>query len=624
MAELISPEQQKTATKETVSPESMGNEDLVNKIIKLRQQSHRATKSMRSQWPENYDFVVKGKQWSIRRPKWRFSEVLNVTWADIMTEVGIQTDGRPKVDFQATEPSDFNFAEVLKEINDINWGKPLNLGFGWQRKIQTAILKSKLYNVVHAEVTWNKKLENGLGDVDFKILDPYGCYWDPTADDIGECRYFIYTKPTSVAELKKLYRDKADQIKPDLSLMGTGSDGAITEYNQDFDFNNSGPTSQLHGGNIEREDSDRYGGEEMALLFRVWIRDDTTIEELVTDDLGKEEHITRKLYPKGRYIEMVGKTILKDEGENGQMDPNDPNIFEDGLFPICTLVNYDYGEYAGETEVAHRKGPQKLINYTLSHIMDQFKMGSNPQKIVAHSAQEVAKKLTNEPGLVVTVPNINDIRYETGPGIASGSFNLLDSLMSLYDKVGGLQDSTRGAPQPGVTSGLMLEGFVEASQTRPRMKNRSVDEFLTQMGYLCASRYLQFYTVPRVFRVTNKEGFPEFVEFFITGEGDQRVADITRVDAQGQPAMMDAKGTPIRNTQMSAKGIPDVKPVSGSNLPFAKAQKTATALDLQARGSITNLAMLEAINWPDAKAEDEKVKAEQQAMAEAQAQQVPK
>lgn len=605
--------------KKPQSPAALGEQSTVKKVNELMMRSKKATKDIREEWSRNYDFVVKGRQWDVRRPRWRFSEVINITWADIMTEVGIQTDGRPKVDFQAAEPSDFQFAEVLKEINDVNWEKPKNMGFGWLSKTTSQIFKSKLYHVVHTEITWDRELSGGIGDVSYKCLDPFGCFWDPVAKDIWDARYFIYAEPVPIQELKKKYPDKAEKIKADVSAFGNFSEQKpLSEYNQDLDFASSGPLSQLHGEPNDRMKGSRheFGGEEMALLMRVWIRDDETLEELVEGKDGEQEYITRLKYPKGRYLEVVNKCVLKDEGENGEADPEDPNIFEDKMFPIATLVNYDYGEYIGENEVTHKKGIQKLTNYVASHIMDQFKMGSNPQKIVSARAQDVAKKLTNEPGLVVTVPDVNDVRYETGPGIASGSFNLLDTTISLGDKVGGLQDVSRGASQPGVTSGLMLEGFVEASQTRPRLKNRSVDDYLTQIGYLMASRYLEFYTAPRTFRVTNKEGFPEFVEFFI--EKDQegnRLASVNR---------MDQKGSPLQGArqQLSAKGIPDVKPVSGSNLPFARAQKTATALDLHSRGAITLESLLDSINWPNAKEEVEKVKKEQAEMA-AQMQEAP-
>ena len=598
---------QATPAKKTYEKVDTQDKSLVKKVNKLMQQSMEATKDIRTKWADNYKFAVKGEQWSLRRPRHRFAEVFNLTWANIMTEVGIQTDSYPKFDFNATDPDDYQFAEVLKQINDLNWNKPSNRGYGWQRKVATGIFKSKIYDVVHAEVAWNPKLEDGLGDVDFKILDPFGCYWDPLAESISEARYFIYAKPEPTEKLKRLYPEYAEKIKPDVESFG----GTTGNKNYEYNLDKSTFSNNLHAEPIARGNKSAFGGEEMTLLLRCWLKDDTTIEELVKNDKGEEEYITKLEYPKGRYIEIIGDCLVHDGH----------NQYEDGLFPIATLVNYDYGEYCGENEVTHFRGPQKLTNYTLNHIMDQFKSASAPQKIVSERAAHVINKLTDEPGLKVVVPDVSDIRYEAGPGVTPSSFNVLDTVRSLGDQIQGMQDASRGATQPGVTSGLMLEGFVEAAQTRPRLKNRSVEEFLRQVGFLMASRYLQYYTVPRTFRITNKEGFPEYVTFYINKneETQSREAKIKRQTYQtdGKPF-----GQPEEMTS-SAKGIPDIDIVSGSNLPYARAQKTATALDLQSRGAITLETMLEAINWPNAKQEAQKVQEQQQAMAQQAAQGQP-
>ena len=570
-------------------------------VTRLMSQSYKATKNMRQQWPDNYNFVVKGEQWSLKRPRWRFSEVVNVTWANIMTEVAIQTDGRPKTDYSATEPSDYEFATILKEINDINWTKPLSLGFGWERKLRTLIFQSKIYHVVHAWIRWNKDLENGIGDVEWKNLDPYGCFWDPLATHIGEARYFIYAEPMPTKRLKSEYPDKAEKITSDVSGFGDRNYNQYQDYNVDRAFRDG-----TFGGMTQPDSysSDvKYGGEEMTLVLHAWIKDEA-VEEKEDEDNGKKVYVKKLKYPKGRYIKCTQKCTLED-GENE---------YSDGLFPIATLVNYDYGEYAGENEVTHQRGNQKLVNYVLSHIMDQFKMGANPQKIVTLAAQDVVPKLTNEPGLAVVVPNQGDVRFEPGVGIAPGSFQLLDSLFGIGDKVQGLQDASRGANVPSASSGLMLEGFVEAAQTRPRLKNRSVDEFLTQVAYLNASRYFQFYRAPRVFRITNKQGWPEYMEFFIADDGahiqKSTVNTETKQVAREQPRTL------------PAKGLPDVNSINGSALPFARAQKMDTAMKLFSQGAITLESLLQSVNWPNWQEEADKIR---QQMAEQQKQQeIPK
>lgn len=603
MAEIVAEHQWQKANPKTEAPQGE-DDDIVKKVNKLLSQSKDATKDLRGKWADNYKFAVKGEQWSIRRPKWRWSEVFNITWSNIMTETGIQTDSAPKFDINGAEPSDMAFAEILKEINDKNWNKPLIQGFGWQRKTTAAIFKSKLYDVIHAEIGWNKKLSQGLGDVSYTVLDPFGCFWDTQADDISQCRYFIYAVPVPTAQLKKEYPDFAEKIKPDVNQLAAGSTSGMQHMTYNMDNGSFG--ASLAAEPIARGNKNAYGGEDMTLKIRCWLKDDTTLEELVPCKDGETEYVTKLKYPKGRYIEIVNNNKVKDE----------ENEYEDGLFPIATLLNYDYGEYCGENEVTHFRGPQKIINYTMNHIMDQFKAGGAPQKYISEKAAHVADKITDEPGLKVIVPDVNDIRHEPGQGIAPGSINVLETAKSLADQVHGMQDASRGAPQPGVNSGLMLDGFVEAAQTRPRLKNRSVDEFMRQIGYLTASRYLQFYTAKRTFRITNKEGFDEFVEFNIDGEGDNRTVNISRqaYDKSGKKV-----GVP-RQTTGSARGLPDIDIVAGSNLPYARAQKTATAGSLYDRNVITRLSYLEAIDWPNAKEEDKRVQEQQDAAIQAKAQ----
>ena len=262
MAELIDPNQQQTAKPKYEDPESGPEKDLVKRVNKLLNQSIDATKDIRGKWADNYRFVVKGAQLSIRRPKHRFSEVFNTTWAAIMSEVAIQTDSAPKFEINAAEPSDIAFANILKEINNLNWNKPLNRGFGWARKTATAIFKSKLYDVVHAEIAWNPKLENGLGDVDYKILDPFTCFWDPLANHIGEARYFIHAKPEPTEKLKKEYPKYADKIKPDVE-----SSGSLSSQNRNNDYNidRMNLANALAAEPIARGNKNAYGGEEMTL-----------------------------------------------------------------------------------------------------------------------------------------------------------------------------------------------------------------------------------------------------------------------------------------------------------------------------------------------------------------------
>lgn len=592
-------------------------EDPVEKAIVKRVKTYMgyamaATGALRKSWSSNHDFVVLGQQWSLKRPRYRFSEVINLTWANIMTEVGLETDQSPKFDYIPQDPSDYQFCKILQSVNDANWSKPANQGFGWLDKTTQASFQRKIFDVVHAEIGWDPKLELGTGDVCYNVLNPFGCYWDPQAKDISQCRWFIYAEPIPTTELNNKFKDQ--NLKQDFNALNTvANTGQVDPYNIDRGFSSTGPTSSLTQNPIAKTQA---SGEPLTLLLRVWLKDEETVDiELENpDDPTKKIYETRKRFPKGRYLEIANDKVLWDEGEGGMPHPDYPHIFEDGLFPIAQLKNYDYGEYVGQNEVDHQKGVQKTLNYTVSHILDQFKSISNPINVISDKAADRKSKITNEPGSTWVLPSMNDYKREPGLPIAGGAFNLVETLTNFQGKVSGISDAAGyGIPDPNIGSGKQLDLFQTIAQTRTRLKSRSLASYLTQVGLLCTSRYLQFYTDKRVFRITNEEGYPEHVEFYI---------DQGHKDAEGNPLAKITRhkmqqGLMVSETpeQFPVKGLPDVRIDVNSALPFSKQIEQDKATQAFQAGAITSEDYLKGIGWPNYQEATMKVKQQQQEMA---------
>lgn len=581
--------------------QSQEDQSIVKKINEMLARSKRYRKRYDAEWHYNYKFVCSGRQWPMDRPRWRFSEVVNLTWADIMTEIAIQTDGRPKFEFTAQDYTDEAFVDILRDLNDRNWEK-----YKWNMVVSDQLFDCKIYHVAHAEVYWDPDLESGLGDVAFRALDPFHCYWDPRASDVNKgrkARWFIYTEPVPTSELKLRYPEKKDKIKPDVSTFANVKNEGLTTGNQIY--TNFDPYSpQRLPSSATATGGELYGGEPHTVLLRVWMRDDT-LEEICQepDTTGyalnaEKEYLTVKKYPMGRYIEIANNELLRDDAPgvevNGEWVP-----YEYDSFPVVRFVNYQYPrEYAGENEVTHTKGPQNITNYIWSYALDMFKMQANPITLLGTGSNVDPDEVTNEPGLVLQPDDINQVRREPGTPIAGGTFDLLSTSMSMMDKIQGLQDVSRGQQAANVNSGVMLEGYVEAAQTRPRMKNRVLDGCLTDAGELMLQRIMQFYTQPRVWRITNKEGYPQFIEFYMPtiddGSGKlKKVAKIRRVTTNPD-------GTQTTDVnQVDIKGLPDVRVVSGSALPYAKAQKATTALTYFNAHAIDQEELLKSVDWPN-------------------------
>lgn len=583
-----------------VSPAPEEDKSTLKMVDELFSRFKRARARYDVAWQPNYEFVFGGKQWSLDRPAWRFSEVVNYVWANMMTEVGIQTDARPRVQYNATESSDYDFAKQLEKINETNWNK-----YPWLQRTADAVLQSKWVHVAHAEVFWNPELECGLGDVDYKVLDPFYCYWDPTATDETNLRGFIYAAPVPTAKLKKEYPELANQIKADIESVGQSSSDVVSITSD---------KSWTGTKNVRAVRTyDRFGGEPHTFLIRLWLKDEATEEFEQKKDDGTVEYITKLKYPKGRYIEKCNNVILCD-GPNGVKVGDKIIPYEDGEIPIARLVNYSYPlEYAGENEVTHSRGPQKVINYSWSHTLDQMKMGSNPVTIIGATSGVDPDNVTNEPGLKILANDVNQVKREPGLPVSAGMQWIMEQAKMSLDQVYGLTDVMKGAVDPAIGSGVLFDGYAEAAQVRPRLKNRNLDQFLGRVGRLMLSRYLQFYTAPRVFRMTNEQGWPEHVEFYIGQDAaGNKVANVNKMTRQpdGQVIQTSAR-SPI-------KGVPDVDVISGSSLPFAKALKSKTALEYLNAGVIDPEEVLKTVDWPNAEQVLQRMQEHAQQQAEMQ------
>lgn len=545
---------------------------MVLRLLKMAKQ-HRSLWD--KDWNYNYSFVFAGRQWGANRPKSRFSECVNVTWGGIMQETGIETDTQPQTDFNAEEPSDIDFANILKEINDRNWQK-----YNWEQKFTEAKLEAKVIHVIHTEVKWNPELEGGLGDIEHVNLDPFYFYWDPQATCIEDARYVIYAKPTPTRELRLMYPD-AD-IKADIESINSLQFSGISSPTEDMGY-----VGGISSTGLEKESS---GGEELTQWIRIWIRDDAVEEVENTLSNGSKEYVLKKKYPNGRYMECINGQVVQDGGPGVRIGKEWVEYKLGCMFPIARLVNYAYPRrYAGGDEVTHLKGPQKLFNYVWSYCIDNFKASVNPKVVVTHAAGDIADEITSEPNQVVEVPSLNDIQFHYPPGMAAGVQNLVEASKSMVDLVRGSGEITGGNIPANISSGVFLETSIEIEQTRSRLKARNASSYLRRLGQVDLNMYLQFYTQPRVFRLTNKQGFPQHVEFYITqDEQGNRMASITDLSTGAPQA-----------TLMPIKGVPDVRVTVGSAMPFAKAIKADNAKQLYQMGAIDRETLFEMIDLPN-------------------------
>lgn len=593
-------------------------------VEKLFQRARRHRKQYDANWPTYYK-MFRGKQWKEQRPSYRHSEVINMIFQMIQSDVATQMDARPKIEYVPREPGDYELAQILTEVADSDWERN-----NWLMELTEAVYDSRFYGNGFMEWGYDPDAELGAGAITMESLDPFYQFPDPNARDVNKkSRFHVVAEPKDVELLKKMYPDKAEFIKPDLvdlmnqEKMDLGQE-RFKAHNTDL------------GPMIDANERLGSTARDQALYITCYLLDDEYDEE--RKDLRepgseeiKTEYTQRLKYPQGRKICMANGVLLHDG----------PIPYDDRKFPIARLVCYILPrEFWGMGEVEQLESPQKIFNKLVSFALDVLTLMGNPVWVVDDASGVDTDNLVNRPGLVVEKAPGTEVRREEGVQLQPYVLQLIDRMKNWFDDVGGNNDVSRGASTEGVTAASAINSLQEAAKTRTRQKSRNLDSCLQDGGQMYAARVFQFYDAPTVFRITNAQGANKYFKFHVDHAHpvlDQTGAPV--MDEQGNPKTQKMAIVQNYNEADPAAGIPggysmpkkipvtdatrfDVKVSTGSSLPGAKADRANMAFKAFEAGAIDEPALLEDIeypNWQAVWARVEKRRADQAAQEAAMA-----
>lgn len=348
-----------------------------------------------------------------------------------------------------------------------------------------------------------------------------------------------------------------------------------------------------------------------VLVKTYYIKDDETIEEEENDTEGNTKYVTKLKYPNGRKVIVINDMVVWDKAfENDDKD-----------FPYQRLVNYiNARKFWGISELEPLESPQRVFNKLVSYVLDVLFLMGNPIWIVDSTSDVDTQNLTNQPGLVVEKSPGSEVRRESGVQLQPYVLSVIDRVKEWFDSISGSQDITRGIAPGGVTAAAAISDLQNAAQTRIRLKIRNLEAYLQDLGQAYASRVLQYYTAPRVFRITGRAGAEKYFKMHITKKEDEKgnayhVANVQNFTDSG---LMSPE---IK--QYELKGKLDLRVTSGSSLPFSKAQNEQRLFSLFDRQIIDATEVLKGLDYPNYEAVllRKQEADERQAQLQAQAQQ---
>lgn len=570
---------------------------IVKKVEKMfqRAKAHRAMYD--AKWIDWYK-MFRGQQWADQRPSYRASAVFNLIFQTIQSQIPILTDARPKFDYMPEEPSDREFAEIMSDISEADW-ESKNYGF----KFTEVMTDAHIYGTGCSSLTYEPDCETGEEEINYSSKDVFYLFPDPDAESLEEkCDSVIYAEPVCVEKVKRDYPEHAEYIKSDIQ------DTLDSAKNDVSSFRRRSPANDrmVMEGSSSRLSDDQKKVTLITAYYKDSSYDEEETEEIDEDGVPTPVYVRKLRYPKMR------KSVIA----NGMVLEDGPNDYADGRFPYQIMVNYLLPrEFWGISEIEQLEGPQKTFNQILSCVLDTLHLMGNPIWVVDHTANIDAYKLTNAPGLIVEKSPGSEVRREAGVALQPYVLQVADLVKGLLEQIAGSQDITRGINPGGVTAASAIADLQNAAQTRLRQKSRLADAYLQRLGQQYASRVMQFYTAPKVFRITGKDGIERFFQAFF------------KQSAEGRPVVSvrhfneDTGGLSDQFNEYELRGKLDLRVTTGTSLPFSKEQKRRDLESLYDRGIIDDEEFLKSIDYPNYQAVLERKRQKEAEMAAMQAQQ---
>ena len=484
----------------------------------------------------------------------------------------------------------------------------------WDRRLFSQVVAEGIvdlatYGTVVSCQEYDHDINFGLGDYEFETVDPLYVYPDPEARDVNDkrSRRFQTAVPTNVETVQRKYPEWAHLIKPNVGDV-PNAQMARSQLEDDYRVRSVQDYDLL----IQSDKPSDKERQEQVLLVTTYCHSDEVeefeIKEKDENGVEQKRFQTKKKFPNGRKI-VHANGILLEDGENPYID---------GKFPFARAQDHIRArEFWGMGEVEQLRGPQDMINKIISYTMDVLILMGNPIWVVDDTSGVDTDNIVNQPGLVIEKNEGTEVRREQGVNLQPFILQTYDRLVQAFDQISGVNDTSRGVAPSG-RSGEAIDQLQEANETKLRLKSRNIEAWLTQVGQQHVARILQYYSVPRIVRLTGDDNAGRFFQVAIDEKMDEENNARTVMSIREfsrNPDTGDIASTDVR--EVEAKGNLDVIITTGTTLPLTKAKREQTAKQLLEMGIYDEEDFLEDMQHPRKDKILQKVRDRQAAQAEA-------
>lgn len=221
-------------------------------------------------------------------------------------------------------------------------------------------------------------------------------------------------------------------------------------------------------------------------------------------------------------------------------------------YPFAKINHILSGKFYGESTINDLRPIQKLYNKARGQIIDSKDRMGKPNFFSERGSVRTSK-ITSEPGQNIEYePGYNPPVAMTPPNLPSYVVNEIDRYTQEMDDIAGQHEVSKGATPPGVTAATAINFLQEQDDLFLQETTDNLEEAIEKVARLTLSYVNQFWSAPRLVKITGPDGSFDVQAFKASQLND--------------------------NTDIRIEG--------GSALPTSKAAKQAFIMDLMKMGLI--------------------------------------
>lgn len=474
-----------------------------------------------AEWDTYVDFY-EGEQWASdptvgRGNDWRAKITVNMIKPTVDSQHATLMNQDPTINVYARAQMQADYAQTVQMAID----SVLSRRKGHQ-KIGDAELNALLVGNGYLKVMYDETLENGLGDIDLRVVPSQNLFVAPGSESFEEvgAEWVREVNQRSLSYIRERFPEKGHLVKAESPMPGSfearQENPGQAGFGQAFRWKSAayGGDNPLIGDKTTFTNppwSTASKGESYANLHEIWhsgkgrrIRK-TATQQFVDPQTGMPFHQIIEWedweYPLGRLIHYANGVVLSDVPA--------PHIRPYVLFQDNRIGNRFYAT----GEVKHILPLQLELNKRRSQMIDWANLMSNPVWIVDRMSGTDPEQFTNRPGAIIDKQPGTEVRREPPPPMPNYLPQMAQMPIQDAQYISGAGSAAMGIPQKGVRSGAGFAAAQDIATSRIQAKGRNLEQSIADLGRIIISLIQQYYTVSRMIRVIGDAGRVRFIQF---------------------------------------------------------------------------------------------------------------